>query len=616
MSPTCNNPPHKNKNTALIDSAASISLLTNEADAKLATIQEPTKILSQPDGAQMETTKTLEMLMPKWPPAARKAFRTPKVTNNLVAVSELCDAGCGVYFQKTGVEVDYEGEIITRGWRERFNRLWRIPITSEGDDRIIPTTDPKEVYPGDSIIFSAEVNAIYECENLEQLTKYFHAALCSHPKSTLIAAANEGYLRGCPGFTAAAIRRFIGVEVATECGHMRQIQQGTRSTTTKSNRGRPSKTAREEEIQAAAEDAMSTPAQEPRNEKTHIVFMTTVEKEGLVASDQTGAFPQISNRGNRYMCIFYIYDCNHIKGVPIKSRKKEELLRAYKEVYKYCEERGYKPKLHKLDNETSRDVESFIRSEQAQFQYTPPDMHRTNPAERAIQTWKSCMKSCMASLPPNFPMAYWCRLSDQVNFAVNIVRKCLRNPLLSAWAAMEGEYHFDATPIAPPGSEMMIHEKPNRRRTWSHNAKKAWYIGPCPHHYRNMKGILQATGTERKSDTVRFLHHAIAVPQLTPADRILEAARDLNDAIRQQPKQAPLEERTAIEILREVLLGEKKEVPPNSVQRHREAQRQAVANTPAQETTSTELPQEESDAAYVSDDEDEPPRQHSEGALV
>ena len=60
-------------------------------------------------------------------------------------------------------------------------------------------------------------------------------------------------------------------------------------------------------------------------------------------------------------------------------------------------------------------------------------------------------------------------------------------------------------------------------------------------------------------------------------------------------------------MLREVLLGERKEVPPNSVQRHREAQRQAVANTPAQETTTTELPQEESDAAYVSDDEEEPP---------
>ena len=198
-----------------------MSLLTNEARAKEASIQEPQKILSQPDGAQMETTRTMELLLPKWPPTARLAFRTPKVTNNLVAVCELCDAGCGVYFTKIGVEVDYEGKIISRGWRDRFNRLWRIPITSEGEGRIIPPTDPKEVDPRDSIIFTAEVNAIYECQNLDQLTQYFHASLGSHPKSTLIAAADAGYLQGCPGLTAAAIRKFIDVEVATECGHMR-----------------------------------------------------------------------------------------------------------------------------------------------------------------------------------------------------------------------------------------------------------------------------------------------------------------------------------------------------------------------------------------------------------
>ena len=65
----------------------------------------------------------------------------------------------------------------------------------------------------------------------------------------------------------------------------------------------------------------------------------------------------------------------------------------------------------------------------------------------------------------------------------------------------------------------------------------------------------------------RFKHHAIDVPQLTPADRILEAAKQLDEAITQQPKQAPIDEITAIELLREVLLGEKRnELPRNSMQ--------------------------------------------------
>ena len=136
----------------------------------------------------------------------------------------------------------------------------------------------------------------------------------------------------------------------------------------------------------------------------------------------------------------------------------------------------------------------------------------------------------MASLPPTFPITYWCRLIPQIYFSVNIVKKCRQNPLLSAWAAMEGEFHFNATPIAPPGSEMLMHENPNRRKTFVFNAKKSWYIAPCFKHYQTFKGIMSSTGAEILSGTVRFKHHAITIPHLTPADRIMESARQLDSA--------------------------------------------------------------------------------------
>ena len=88
------------------------------------------------------------------------------------------------------------------------------------------------------------------------------------------------------------------------------------------------------------------------------------------------------------------------------------------------------------------------------------------------------------------------------------------------------------------------------------------------------------------SDTVRMKHHAIAIPQLTPADRILEASKQLKDAIQQQPQQAPMDEIKAIELLREVLLGENKaELPLNSVQKERAAQKKMPAEAPKQLTT-------------------------------
>ena len=174
-------------------------------------------------------------------------------------------------------------------------------------------------------------------------------------------------------------------------------------------------------------------------------------------------------------------------------------------------------------NETSRDVKGFITSQQTSQQYTPPDMHRTNTAEIALQTYKSCIKSTIASLLPTFPIALWCKLLPQIDLSVNIFRKYRQNLLLSAWAAMGGKYHFDSTPIAPAGSEMLMHENPGRRRTFEYNAKKAWYISPYLCHYRTFNGIMASTGAEWMSDTVKFKHHAIDIPQRTPADRILEA---------------------------------------------------------------------------------------------
>ena len=100
----------------------------------------------------------------------------------------------------------------------------------------------KELYnPASGMVLSTiewSVNSIYECNNKEQLTKYYQASLGSHPKSTLIAAAKTGYLQGCPGFTVSAVSKVIAIEETTEAGHMRQLPKGTRSTSSTANRGK------------------------------------------------------------------------------------------------------------------------------------------------------------------------------------------------------------------------------------------------------------------------------------------------------------------------------------------------------------------------------------------
>ena len=111
----------------------------------------------------METTQTVELLLPKFPQVARRAFRVPNITRNLVAVRKLCDVDCGVYFHKTGVEIEHEGDIIGHGWQDHKTRLWRVPLTSEGGQRITPHAEENE--QANDTVYHAEINSIYECEN-------------------------------------------------------------------------------------------------------------------------------------------------------------------------------------------------------------------------------------------------------------------------------------------------------------------------------------------------------------------------------------------------------------------------------------------------------------------
>ena len=110
----------------------------------------------------MKTTETLDLLLDKLPPAAQTAHRCPGITNDILAVSTLCNAGCSVLFLEHGVTVEFNGEIVLRGWRDQRNDLWRVPITSEGEGQsIIHPTPSSDYNPSQGIIIQSLLNSIY-----------------------------------------------------------------------------------------------------------------------------------------------------------------------------------------------------------------------------------------------------------------------------------------------------------------------------------------------------------------------------------------------------------------------------------------------------------------------
>ena len=70
---------------------------------------------------------------------------------------------------------------------------------------------------------------------------------------------------------------------------------------------------------------------------------------------------------------------------------------------------------------------------------------------------------------------------------LNLLRISRFNPALSAYAYLFGQYDFNKSPMAPPGTRVIVHEKPVNRTSWSNHVKKGWYIGPSLYHYISMQ---------------------------------------------------------------------------------------------------------------------------------
>ena len=124
-------PPNTTNITSFLDSSESYSRMGSGAHVKISETQEKIKILGTPNKDAIVTTETLELLLKKLPEAARKAFRVPEIPHNLIAACELFDAGCGVHMYKHSVEIEFEGETLYRGWRDKPSRLWRFSLTSK-----------------------------------------------------------------------------------------------------------------------------------------------------------------------------------------------------------------------------------------------------------------------------------------------------------------------------------------------------------------------------------------------------------------------------------------------------------------------------------------------------
>jgi hypothetical protein len=202
----------------------------------------------------------------------------------LLSVRQVCNKGYIATFKNASVTVCNSQKFqILSGPRDLDTGLWRINLRQDNQQLHHPVA-----------------NNVYELRITGALVHYLHKALFSPTKSALLQAVKNGHLITWTGLTEDAVNKHLKLAPATAMGHMNKRQQNIWSTS-----------------KAPISDV--PPADTDLGTKTHLVYAVLVD-QGQLYTDLTGKFPVRSSKGNSYVIVCYVYDCNYFKVIPMKSR--------------------------------------------------------------------------------------------------------------------------------------------------------------------------------------------------------------------------------------------------------------------------------------------------------
>ena len=78
--------------------------------------------------------------------------------------------------------------------------------------------------------------------------------------------------------------------------------------------------------------------------------------------------------------------------------------------------------------------------------------------------------------------------------------------------ALEGTFDYNKTPLAPPGTNIVVHEKTNKRASWESHNVDGWYLGPAMDHYCCYCVYVISTRAKCNSEIVDFYHNTPRYP--------------------------------------------------------------------------------------------------------
>ena len=185
------------------------------------------------------------------------------------------------------------------------------------------------------------------------------------------------------------------------------------------------------------------------------------------------------------------------------------------------------PKHQIMDNEASAAYIASIQQSDMTYEKVPPDDHRRNIAEKAIQTWKDHFVLVLSGTSETFPLHLWCQLLPQMERQLNLLGNSNTIPHISTYTHLYGHHNYNAKPFIPIGMEALTHDKPHHRKTFAQHCSKGWVLGMSPEHYRCWTIWSKDTRATRVTGRVLSKHKYLTNPHVTPEDQVMAAAANL-----------------------------------------------------------------------------------------
>ena len=77
--------------------------------------------------------------------------------------------------------------------------------------------------------------------------------------------------------------------------------------------------------------------------------------------------------------------------------------------------------------------------------------------------------------------------------------------------------------MAPPGTHVIVHDKPDNPTSWVHHGTPGWYIGLSIDHCRFIQCYMPATVIIRITDTLQYIPKAFAFTKTTTEEYLQQA---------------------------------------------------------------------------------------------